>query len=268
MLRQVENAARQDKPLEYEILVDDFVVVPRNSDPANFNSFSDYITSGSRTVTIALYRGINDGQEKFFFELQTPPAQKEEKSLGEIPDGLSLAEWREKEKEKWKKEMRLDSLEKENADLQKALEEKSKALAESEEKYSKLKEGKMLSMSEIGKGLLSGFLEHPFVQKKVSTFQGFGVTPNKTEAEQTVTFSRKGESQEVKEEVAEVLTDQEQLYLKYLRDLEYKLSPDQFQDAMHIIHKIVGYPAVIGSTLKHISNFLSSRPKEENDEKV
>jgi len=267
LFRLLQNATEQGRPIEYEILIDDFVVVPRNSDPDRFNSYADCISSDTKTITVVFYKE-NRGFDKYFFSIERPENKKQE-GLGEIPEGLSLSEWEERQKNKWKKELRYDELEKENTGLQKELEEKDKAIKEYAEKFSKLKEGKLLGISEIGTSILMGFLKHPKVQENFPVLNGFADGGAKTQTEEPASFTRKGEKQggeqDVKEEVAEILTEEEQGYLRFVRDLEQNVTRPQFDNIMHVLEQLVNNPAAIGSTLKHISNFLNSKPKEDNE---
>jgi len=268
LLRQVQNANEKGQGQEYEILVDDFVVVPRTADPELFNSYADYISSESKALTIILYKGTSKSFDKYFFHINGLP--KKEENLQGIPDGLTVSEWEEKQKDKWKKEMRYDELEKENSALKTQLAEKNKSLEESTEKFGKLKDGKLLGFSEIGSSVIMGLIRHPKVQEQFPVLQGFSDTEIKIVPQENATFVRKGEQQnneEEKEQIAEVLSVDEYGYLLVIRELKQGLSSAQLENVLHILGQLAKCPPAIGSTLKHISNFLNSKPikKEETD---
>jgi hypothetical protein len=269
LLRQLKSAAEKGQPIEYEILVDGYVVVPRTSDADRFNSFAEYIHSDSEGVTIVLFKGLHNEFDKYFFELKNTGKKKPE-GLGEIPEGVSPGEWLEKQKESWHRELRQGELERENTRLQKELEEKDKALKEFAEKFSQLKEGKLLGISEIGTGILLNLLKHPKVQENFPVLNGFvdaqAAEKSNEPEEQTASFSRKGENKTTHvEQIALALSEKEEGFIMFMREVEANLSKVQEDNLMRILGQLVKYPIAIGSTLKHLYNFLNSRPQVENN---
>jgi len=275
LLQIIKIAFDKGEKQDYEILIDNFKIVPRTSDPELFNNFSEFINADSKVLMVIMFRGNSKQQDKYFFHLNGMP-QKEKPLLG-IPEGINAEEWEKKQKEKWQKEIRYDELEQENEELLAEIEEKEGIIADLNVKLQQAKDGKLLSLQQMGGALLSGAVSHPFVKKIFPGFDGFGGAPENSGSQNTeeeATFKSKGatETKDENEHVAVALTPQEQGYLLLIRDLEKSLTKPQLREVMYILGQITDCPAVIGSTLKHLSNFFRSKPvtteEEQEDDKV
>ena len=259
----IQNAFNAGQKQDYEIQLDNFKIVPRTSNPELFNSFSDFITENTRTVMVKMFRGGSPTSDKYYFHIQGVPQKEQE--LSGIPNKITEDEWESKHKAKLLKEIRYEQLEEENAELQAEVDEQEKIIEELQTRLQQLKDGKLLSIGEMGSSFLMGLLKSPMMQKNFPGLAGFtGASNNDANYSQQApqeeaSFSRKGEEAE-----QEGLSEEEQGYLILIRDLEKKLTPFQLSSVMHILDLITQCPASIGSTQKHLNNFLSAYTKKEN----
>ncbi len=258
----VETAFATEQKQDYEILVDGYKVVPRNNDPEKFYDYDDFINSDTQTVTIIMFKKGSKSNDKYFYHIKGIPNQNE--SLSGIPEGMTATEYEAKQKEKLLREIRFDELEKENASLKENITAKENEIKELNKNFDELKAGKLLSMSEIGTNVLMGILSNPSIQKKFPVLNGLSGTPPQTQPEtaqeENASFKRKGEpSHEEEESEEEGLTEEDRRYLILIRDLQIRLTKFQLTAVMHILDVLTKYPIAIGSTQKHLNNFLGSR---------
>lgn len=259
----VKNAQVGGTAQDYEILVDGLRVVPRTSNPESFNNFSDFIQEDSKTVLIKMYRGGSNLQDKFFFHITDVP------SKGESLNGFvnnTKGESEIEQKERLLKEIRYDQLEKENKELKSKLEECERDNDKLHDDLEQLKQGKLLSIGEMGSSIIMGLVKHPKVQENFPALSGFAEgstkeqTANEVKPEEEASFKRKGEP-EKKDDVVETVSEEEKGYMLLIRDLEERLNPNQLASAMHILRLLTENPSAIGSTMKHLNNFLSVPPE-------
>ena len=256
----IENAFKSEQKQDYEIFVDGYKVVARTNDPEKFNDYTEFINSDSESVTVKLFKGTSASNDKFFFHINGVP--KQDGALLGIPEGMTATEWEAKQKEKIMRDIRYDELEKENAALKEDVESKEKAIKELTENVELAKQGKLTSMSDVGTTILMRLLQHPSVQEKFPVLNGFAGAPSETTAtnntEQGATFKRKEDTGNEEEKV----TDEERGYMMLIHDLHQRLTPFQLSSVMHILDMLTQYPIAIGSTQKHIHNFLSTKTPE------
>ncbi|HEY9048280.1 MAG TPA: hypothetical protein VIN08_20375 [Ohtaekwangia sp.] len=66
---QVRRAHQSGEPILYEIDVDDDRVIRRTSDPEMFHMFDEYVDGKTKSVTIKLYFGSSNNNEKYVFTM-------------------------------------------------------------------------------------------------------------------------------------------------------------------------------------------------------
>ena len=261
----IQNANNIGQRQDYEILVDDFKVIHRTCDPARFNEYADFINADTKTVTIVIYKGGSTTNDKYFFHVKGVPSKNA--GLSGVPDNMSVQEWQEKEKERMRKELDFERLEEENDRLTQDVESKTKLIDELTDLLQKARDGKLITFSQIGSALLSGALNHPKLQ---GLFGGLSGTPQEqtptaeqTNPESQASFTRKADvsdAKEVSEEKEPALTEEEQRYMQLVKDLAERLDKHHLSSVMHILDLLTLHPQVIGSTVKHIHNFLNQNP--------
>lgn len=270
LLHIIKNAETNGQKQDYEIELDNFKVVPRTSNPEVFSSFSDFITPQTKIVTVRMFRGAAKTADVYHFHIKgVPPTMQ---GLNGLPENTTAEEWEKKQKEKILKDIRFEQLEKENAELTDELEEKEKIIDSLQTKLEEIRQGKHQNLKDIGASLLEGAMESPFVKKNfpfLAKSNGLSGTPaQQTEIpEEEGSFKRK---EAVSETYPSDLSEEEQRYLILIHDLQERLNNHQFSSVMHIVDLLTQNPACIGSTLKHLHNFLNGQAnsKKSEDEKV
>jgi len=270
LLHIIKSAEANSQKQDYEIELDNFKVVPRTSNAELFSSFSDFITPQTKIVTVRMFRGAAKTADVYHFHIKGVPQTVQE--LNGMPENTTAEEWEKKQREKILKEIRFEQLEKENAKLTGELEDKEKTIEALQTRLEEVRQGKHQNFKDIGASLLEGAMESPFVKKNfpfLGRTNGLSGTPQqKTETpEEEGSFKRK---EAVSETYPSDLSEEEQGYLILIRDLQERLNNHQFSSVMHILELLTQNPACIGSTLKHLHNFLNGQAnsKKSEDEKV
>ena len=153
LLKEEQNGRTRD----YEISVDDFVIVPRTNDVSEFDDYEMEMTNETRNLSIVIYKVNNNRNTCYSFCLKgepEPPKEREQKmGLGEIDVMIQ-----ERVKEK------LDAKDKEYefARIKEKLAEKEEKLDEAEEYIEKIEKeitDLRAEMEEVRKGKIKNLLK-------------------------------------------------------------------------------------------------------------
>lgn len=261
----IEIASKTGEQKFYEIFLDNLKVVPKTSDPEKFNSFTEFITKESECLTLHLYFGTSQHSDIHYLYFKgVPPNKIKQHGLS----GVSMEEWEKQQKDKFLKEQYYENLEKENEELKAQLEELEEDFTKQEEHWEKIKNGKINSFGEIGSAIVLNLLNNPGIRKRFPGLNALGdlgqvpSTAQETNQEEKATFRRKGQKEEESEKTTENnLSEQEILYLDFLRKLSECLDEKQMETLIHIIAALGKNPIALNSTYKHILNFLNGKPK-------
>jgi len=267
LFQRIQNAWGGEQKQDFEIHVDGMKVIPRTSDPQQFETHSDFINADSKTMTVLMFKGASRVNDKFFFHFKDAP--RKEPGLAGLPENMTLSEHDARQKENFLREMRLEQLEKENGELKTAVSEKEKTIDQLTTRLQELHEGKLIGIGEMGSAVLMKLLQHPKVRATFPVLEGLSGSeePNDIPPEQQATFSRKGEKQEENDGRVE-LEEEEEGYLLLIRDLQARLTPFQLSSVMHILDILTRCPEAIGPTLKYLSNWIDTHKPHKEDEKV
>src|SRR5687768_4973536 len=90
--RMLEKQSAKGSPMAYEIFVDNFKVVMKTTDLAEFDSYEDVMNNDNKYIRINIYNTPSDntGHTKYVFELTTEKA--EAKPLGEVDVNSKIKE--------------------------------------------------------------------------------------------------------------------------------------------------------------------------------
>jgi hypothetical protein len=108
--RLLEKQAEKGSPMAYEIYVDNFKVVMKTTDIADFDNYEDLMNKETKYIRINVYNSPTDsiGHTKYVFEMPEPktntPAVPTEKGLGEVEVNNRIKETIGVERERWDKE--------------------------------------------------------------------------------------------------------------------------------------------------------------------
>lgn len=265
--RNLQAAVRSGSPQDYEVKVDDFLVVARNNDPEGLMSYSEFITPDTKYITVLLYRYNSRSSDKYFFHLR-PNAFSGNGSIHGLGN-VNPEEYEHRQKEQWKKDLHYEQLIEENEELRQQLEKYESVVKRIEAEKEDIRENRDLTFQGIlGMGLntvlnMKGVREKfPFVENLTGV--------NKTDEQQQstqeqaeATFKRKGEpvDTEVEEQVAEDLSEDDQAHIEFFKDIKNRVGDIELQNIMHVLDLLVAKPHVISFALKQISNYIKQRPE-------
>lgn len=251
----LQSSKEQGEPEDYEIFVDAFKVVKRTNDLSRFESYSNYIQPETKSVTIVIYDGSSPRNTKHIFTIK-----EDNQALSGVDVDSRIEEKLRLEKEKWE----TDLLRKENESLKTELEEAENYIGELEEKLEKASNKKFrlgdVNMGELASVVVEGMIRrNPQMLAKLPGGEALaGVIEQDNEerekalAEKTpepeVTFTKK--STEVKPEVSE----EEQSYINFVKQLTEKFSHEQMTSVMLILDVLSKSPNHIDSTLQFLAD--------------
>src|ERR1700749_1207301 len=155
--RLLEKQAEKGSPMAYEIYVDNFKVVMKTTDLAEFDSYEDLMNNDTKYIRINVYNTPTEttGHTKYVFEIPDKKSAQQtvvmEKGLGEVEVNNKIKETLAVERDRWDKEQ-----------LNKELDRTKLLLQEAEEYIDDLQsqiEKSKLKPNHLGKldlGLLAG----------------------------------------------------------------------------------------------------------------
>jgi hypothetical protein len=125
------------------------------------------------------------------------------------------------------------------------------------------------SYGEIGSAILLKLLSNPSIQKMVPGLDVLGgifqstqdSTLQNSSQNEAATFSRTEETKGKNEITDNSLSERDQNYLQFLKDISECLDEQQIESMVSIIHLLTHNPVALKSTAKHIQNFLNNKPK-------
>lgn len=266
----IENAAKAGQPTEYEILIDGMKVIPRTSDPATFNTFSEFVNQSSECLVVYLFYGASRQHDKFFFYFKGIPGQKQSPHVLSDTD----AEWNKAQKDRVLKEIHYEKLIEENRKLSDRLEDLEEDLQKKEAYWEKIRKGQAISFGEIASSGLVSLLNRPEIKKVLPGLSGIidlfspknaSYVEKEVKPEEEATFSRKSEGSKANETPQPELDEETLGFLQLLKDLATLLKPNELEYMKDIIRTLALNPAALKSTHKHIHNFIRWKPEPKNE---
>ncbi len=248
-------------PQDYEIRVDDFPVIPRNSDPSRFMGYAGFITPGTRYISIFLYRPGSNVSDKYFFHLQNNPFIG---LINGMEPGLPQLESDARHKERLRKEMQFEQLETENTRLK-------KEIAELEESVIRLHREKIHLIEEGNKGwkgLLKGasdFIGSSRFGKEIKAeFFGESMSgvPHEKE-QQSSSFQRRENEDEAEFAESVVIGEEDKPFIQLLKDIKERVDEVELADIMHLLDLVSEHPRSIPFALKQVAVFIKNKKKKE-----
>jgi hypothetical protein len=124
--RLLEKQAEKGSPMAYEIYVDNFKVVMKTTDLAEFDSYEDLMNNDTKYIRINVYNTPTEtiGHTKYVFEFPekkvAPQPAVIEKGLGEVEVNNKIRETLGVERERWDKEQLTKELNATKLSLQEA----------------------------------------------------------------------------------------------------------------------------------------------------
>lgn len=252
------------KTQDYEIRVDDFPVVGKNSDPERFMSYADFITPETKHVTVKLYRS-NGQSDKYFFHLQPSTLQNGQLKGFESTNQKTVSE--DELRNRLTKELHYEELLKENAALKIELEEYQGLLQKADQELNNVKAGRDISI--VGWGKLLGEGLYGLIKEKTGYegVSGVNTNTNENKTEETASFKRKDETEDIESEEIKI-TDKERGYLLFIEDIRTRIGDYELANVMHLLDLMAANPHSIAFALRQVTYFIKQKRKEEDNGQV
>jgi hypothetical protein len=126
--------AEKEKAKFYEIYVDNLKAVPKTDEPAEFDSFEDYLTADSEQVKIVIYNSSSSPRNDQYVFLLKARNRDEATTLGlsglpgKVFTKSSANDWRDSVNKKNAEQLEIQSLKKEISELNEEIEEKEEQI--------------------------------------------------------------------------------------------------------------------------------------------
>lgn len=267
MYHNLLSRQQAGNPQEFEIRVDDFPVVGKNSDPSRFMEYGEFITPETKHITVLLFR-TNRQSDKFFFHLQPGSFKHAQELSGFNHAQLSPPVSESELTEKIKKDLHYEQVIKENAELKQELEEYRAMLGNAEKELEAERAGKKLSFGRIGAYLVDGLAASEFVKEKfpaLKNFGGFGNTPEPPKEDGEASFRRKGQTEEADAEEEIYISDKERKYLELIKDIRERFGDAELSNVMHLLDLVSDSPKCVIYAIKMVTSYRNQKPSENQN---
>lgn len=245
--RSLQREADKGKPREFEIIVDNFKVVPRTRDINEFDDYEQELTDATQNVSFLVYNGGgNNRNTKYSFSFNRKRQNGQSATLGEI-DQIIAQKLTERDKDY------------EMARLREKLEETTANLEEAEEYHEKLQariveleqvqKGRMINFGDLGASVLLGVLrkspKDSFVGQALAGF--LGPEDINMKLEDNTVRTTEGQASYSKDEQ---MDSQTRGRLDLLEQLQQKLDEHQMISVINILGHFFEHPEKINTVLE------------------
>jgi hypothetical protein len=262
LYQRVLHGSNTGSKQDYEIRVDDFKAVPRNSDPALFFSYEEFIKpETTQKLTVLMFKGGTTSSDRYNFFFHQVPGEQSLNGIGEQDRDRVLNE----QIKRLEAEYEIKGLKDKNEKLEEEKEDLEEEIDELKGEIARLKDGGNMALGNVltiaGEKLLPGMFGTNKPQNQV--LQG---TP-----QEEASYKKQGtpEQKETAEENAgenTVAIPKEDLpYFALLSELKKIYTPEELSSFMLIVNKLSANKHALFSTNKHIDSFLKQKPKKEDE---
>ncbi|MEM6771708.1 MAG: hypothetical protein AAF597_14080 [Bacteroidota bacterium] len=255
---------QQGTAIDFEVWVDTLKVIPRTDDARRFETYADFVTADTRSVTILLYNGQSNRNDKYIFRLKEEPQSEGLQGIGlddRIHEKLSS------ERQKWDFEL----LENKNQRLKKDLKEAEEYIDQLEESITKLRTRKFhlgnVNLGELGSVMLEGFIRrNPQMLSKLPGGEALaGVIEADNEEGAMVDENRPVAAPEsevtVSEKATPNLSETDRHYLELLQQVRAAFGEVEFVKVMELLDHLSHHPERIDPILTELNQ--PEVPQEE-----
>jgi hypothetical protein len=263
--RLLDTQIRKGLPVEYEIYVDSFKVVPKTNDINEFDSYEDYISPGSRSMRLLIYDNVSGTEQvnecvykmSSFFNKQT--SQGSELSGVEIEDRITS-----------QVQSRMDKFEHDRdlSETKKQLRDAKERISELEDELEKEQEKKgleTLKWGQIGSVVVENIIKRnpqllsviPGGEALAGVLMQPGEIPKSTsqEPESEMTF---------KEKKAPVLSEKEHAFHNIFIAFENRFDPKGLEQINFILHEMLKDPSVVSQIADLLKEDSGKAPQAES----
>jgi len=260
----LQNNAKAGKPLDYEILVDKFRVVPRTNNAEQFDEYEEFVTEDTQSVTIIIYDGNSKRNNRYIFTM------KEESQTGtSLLSGTDIEKIVNESLEKQKKEWEIETLNKEKNEIKAQLEEAEEYIEKLEDKIQEIahSKGKLSQQwGELASVALEGIIRRnahklaniPGASALAGVFTDNTPVPEpEKNTEGEATFRRVNRAEEVLEP-----SDKDRL--KFLRIIQEQFNQEEFDYLMKIINLLLEKPQALEPSFEFIQEWEEEDDKQDS----
>lgn len=266
----LEMQASKGQARFFEIYVDSLKVVPRTSDVAEFDSFEEFVTEDTQKVRILLYSTspTSPRNDQFIFTLkETPVMQMSSGTLNGFDIDAKIKESVSIERERWDTEQLKKELDGTKGKLTEA-EEYIETLESELERYrsKKLHLGD-INLGELASVVVEGMIRrNPKMLAKIPGGESLAGIIEQDNKEKLDAAEPGGTETQVsfkkKEERSGGLTEEEQNYIRVIRQMEEHFDEAQLQKVMLINQSL----AEDTSRIEPVASLLDIKPEAQNNE--
>jgi hypothetical protein len=254
----------QGMPTDFEIFVDTLKVIPRTSNYERFDAYGDFVNADTKSVTIVLFNGQSNRNDKYIFRLKKEEAQE---GLNGLDVDHKISEKLTAERKKWEFEQ---LQEKYNAQG-KELKEANQYIEELEDMLEKHKNRKFhlgnVNLGELGSVMLEGFVRrNPQLLAKVPGGEALAGILEEDNADKANGLPLSTIQQEaevtIRKSTQPAASAEDQHYIDFIRQLKQAFDKEEFVQVMSILEHLSKDKALIDETL----SFITDQNTEEDDE--
>ncbi len=251
----LQSSKEQGEPEDYEVFVDAFKVVKRTNDLARFESYSNFIQPETKTLTIVIYDGSSPRNTKHIFTIK----EDNTNGLSGVDVDSRIEEKLRAEKEKWE----TDLLRKENESLKTELADAETYIGQLEETVYKIKDRKFrlgdINIGEFASVVVEGMIRrNPQLLTKLPGGEALAGVIEQDNEEREKALTEKTPEPEVSFKKSGSatgnLSEEEQSYIKFVKQLTDKFNHEQMTSVMLILDVLSKSPNHIDATIQFLSD--------------
>ncbi len=255
---------KNNTPVYYAIIVDDFEVVQKTNDSERFYTYSDFVNSNSKIIAILLYKP-NNSSDKLYFHLNANSLEAQ-KALNGVLSNLNPLD-KEEEKERWRKDLHYEQLLEENENLKKEIEDLEQTIESIEEEKENIKKNRDFNYTSIAGILLDGALNSKIVKKHIPFLNNLSGINEEDQSKNENSFKRKNNTEQPNsnedtedaesEVIVEPQLNKEDLRLmEIMKEIKSRVGYLEFDNVIYLMDLITKNPTAIQFVTKQLNNYL------------
>jgi len=257
--RMLEKQASKGNPLVYEIFVDNFKVVMKTTDIAEFESYEDVMNNETKFIRINVYNSPAEtiSHTKYVFEVEEPKRPEISKALGEVTDiNSKIKESIAVERERWDKDQLIKELDRTKLELQEAEEYIDELQSQVEKSKVKSNHWGKLDLGLLAGTALEGVMrKNPQWLTKVPGLEGLAgvITDENTNGKKIESPTEDSEVTVSKASLESALTEEEKTFLEFGKQVSENFDDEEIS----LLAKIIAQLGKDTSQLKTVAELLN-----------
>ncbi|MBX3164687.1 MAG: hypothetical protein KF900_09405 [Bacteroidetes bacterium] len=273
------SMAQKGKAKHYEIFVDNLKAVPKTDEPNDFDAYEDYMNADTEQIRILIYNSSASPRNDQYVFMLKARNRTEANNIGlngfettKPHSKTSLNDWREEKNKQSAEQRQIAVLLSENEELREELEERENEI---EEYRAAIKEAKAngnkiggIHLGDVLSLALEGLVKRNthLLAKLPATagLAGLIEQENKTDTNENaeVSFSKKDNSTLSDTAAAPALSEEEQTFIRLMRELEKLYSEEE----MSAVMELLDFLSKDKTQLQILIDFLSQEDESEDEQ--